>query len=110
MDPLLCLEDDIKKAQNNKEIVVAMFLDVEKAHDMPWRKGLLIKLHQLGIGENMFSWLRDFFFYVTELQVKIGSHVSEPRKGENGTPQGSVVSPTLFSVMINGIFKDMSVN
>lgn len=62
MDPLLCLEDDIKKAQNNKEIVVAMFVDVEKAYDMPWRKGLLIKLHQLGIGENMFSWLRDFFF------------------------------------------------
>lgn len=58
---LLCLEDDIKKAQNNKEIVVAMFVDVEKAYDMPWRKGLLIKLHQLGIGENMFSWLRDFF-------------------------------------------------
>lgn len=47
---------------------------------------------------------------MTELQVKIGSHVSEPRKVENGTPQGSVVSPTLFSVMINGIFKDMSVN
>lgn len=53
MDPLLCLEDDIKKAQNNKEIVVAMFVDVEKAYDMPWRKGLLIKLHQLGIGENV---------------------------------------------------------
>lgn len=62
MDPLLCLEDDIKKAQNNKEIVVAMFVDVEKAYDMPWRKGLLIKLHQLGI-ENMFSWLRDFFMW-----------------------------------------------
>lgn len=34
MDPLLCLEDDIKKAQNNKEIVVAMFVDVEKAYDI----------------------------------------------------------------------------
>lgn len=73
MDPLLCLEDDIKKAQNNKEIVVAMFVDVEKAYDMPWRKGLLIKLHQLGIGENMFSWLRDFFLCDRTIQVKIGS-------------------------------------
>lgn len=55
------------------------------------------------------EWLVQFLVKKYNL-IKIGSHVSEPRKIENGTPQGSVASPTLFSVMINGIFKDMSVD
>lgn len=50
MDPVLCLEDEIRKAQVNKETVVAVFFDVEKAYDMLWKEGLLIKLHLMGIG------------------------------------------------------------
>jgi hypothetical protein len=33
MDPVLCLESVIQKAQANKEEVVAIFFDVEKAYD-----------------------------------------------------------------------------
>ncbi len=36
MDPIICLETDIKKAQVNKESVMAVFFDVEKAYDMVW--------------------------------------------------------------------------
>ena len=32
MDSILCLESEIRKAQTNKEIVVAVFFDVEKAY------------------------------------------------------------------------------
>ena len=31
MDPVLCLEDEVRRAQVNKESVVAAFFDVEKA-------------------------------------------------------------------------------
>uniref|UniRef100_A0A3B3YS32 Reverse transcriptase domain-containing protein n=1 Tax=Poecilia mexicana TaxID=48701 RepID=A0A3B3YS32_9TELE len=108
MDPILCLEDDIRKAQINKETVVAVFFDAEKAYDMLWREGLMIKLHQIGIGGNMFNWLWDFL-QDRNIQVKIGCQFSKLCKIENGTPQGSVVSPTLFSVMINDIFKELSI-
>ncbi len=43
-------EDEVRKAQVNKETVAAVFFDVEKAYDMLWREGLLIKLHQMGLG------------------------------------------------------------
>ena len=49
MDPVLCLEDDIRKFQMNKEVVAAVFFDVEKAYDMLWREGLMIKLHNAGL-------------------------------------------------------------
>jgi len=60
MDPVVCLEDDIRKAQVNKETVAAVFFDVEKAYDMLWREGLLIKMHRMGIEGNMFNWTMDF--------------------------------------------------
>ena len=61
MDPVVCLEDDIRKAQVNKETVAAVFFDVEKAYDMLWGEGLLIKMHRMGIEGNMFHWTMDFF-------------------------------------------------
>lgn len=88
-------------------MVVAVFFDVEKAYDMLWRDGLLIKLHEAGVGGSMFNWVLDFLCDRT-IQVKIGSHVSEPCKTENETPQGGVVSPTVCSLVINDIFKDVS--
>ncbi len=37
------------------------------------------------------------------IQVKIGQVVSKQYNVENGTPQGGVISPILFSIMINDI-------
>lgn len=34
MDSILCLESEIRKAQTNKEAVIGVFIDVEKAYDM----------------------------------------------------------------------------
>lgn len=61
MDPVLCLEHEVRKAQTNSESVVAVFLDIEKAYDMMWRDGLLIKLCKLGIRGRMYGWIMDFF-------------------------------------------------
>lgn len=44
MNPIINLESDIRKAQTNKEIVAAVFFDVEKAHDMLWKEGVLIEI------------------------------------------------------------------
>lgn len=103
MDSVLCLEDDVRKAQVNKETVAAVFFDVEKAYDMMWREGLMTKLHKLGIGGRMFNWLMDFL-RGRSIQAKVESEMSSQHRVENGTPQGSVVSPTLFSVIIVASF------
>ena len=44
MDAVVRLENEIRKAQANKESVVVVFFDIEKAYDMMWKEGLLIKL------------------------------------------------------------------
>jgi len=60
MDPVLCLEDEIRKAQVNKE--TAVFFDVEKAYDMMWKEGLMIKLDKMGVGGRAFNWVKDFLY------------------------------------------------
>lgn len=44
MDAIVYLETEIRKALINKESLVVVFFDVEKAYDMVWKEGLLIKL------------------------------------------------------------------
>ena len=61
------LENDIRKAQVN-ESVIAVFLDIEKANDMVWKEGLLIKLRKLGVSARVFNWIKDFFIMEGELE------------------------------------------
>ena len=80
-----------------------MFLDIEKAYDSMWKEGLLIKLHDAGVKGRIFYWIKDFLNNGS-IQVKIGGDLSETVNIINGTPQESVISPVLFSIMINDIF------
>ena len=106
MDPVVCLEDAIRKAQVNRETVVAVFFDIEKAYDMMWTEGLLIKLNKIGVRGRMYRWISAFLSERT-LRVRIDGELSESFRAENGTPQGSIVSPLFFAIMIDQIFKDL---
>ena len=100
IDQLLRLSDSIIKSLSNKSFVLSVFLDFEKAYDMVWRKGVLFKLHKLGVDGNIFNWINDFLQDRT-FQVRVGSSTSALFCFENGLPQGSVISPVLFLIAIN---------
>ncbi len=89
MDAVVCLEDEIRKTQINKETVVSVFFDVEKACDMLWREGLMINLYRMGVRGQILNWIKDILKERT-IQVKIGTVLSSKQVAENGTPQGSV--------------------
>ena len=69
---------------------------------MLWRAGLMTKVKKLGINGNLFQFINEFINNRT-FEVKVGAETSEKRTLENGTPQGSVLSPILFLIMINDI-------
>src|SRR6266516_248091 len=55
---------------------------------------------QMKISGNMLEWIKLFLTDRT-YQVKVGNVLSENYKTDNGTPQGSPISPLLFLIMIN---------
>ena len=87
-----------------------MFFDVEKAYDMVWKEGLMIKLDKMGItgiNQSTFNWIKNYLFD-RYIQVKMGTTILTRYKVDNGTPHGSVISPILFSIMINDVYSDIS--
>lgn len=99
---ILRLHDYILKKLKNKESVLAVFIDFERAYDMLHVPTLLCKLQNIGITGHTFNWIRSFLSKRT-FQVKVGAELSDKYIQENGTPQGSIISPVLFLLMINDI-------
>lgn len=102
MDQIIKLQDKIVKKIQNKEHLLAIFIDFERAFDILHIPTLLRKLQKLGIVGNMANCVENFLTERT-FQVKAGAELSTKFIQQNGTPQGSVISLSLFLIMINDI-------
>ena len=106
-DQLIYLAQSIENAFQEKKKVIATFLDLSKAFDKVWKKGLLLKLLTSGIAGNMFNWIKSFLCHRTA-RVKLDGNLSHTAKIREGVPQGGVISPTLFVIFINDITQGLS--
>jgi len=99
-DPIIRLKHEAEFAVNTGNITVAILIDFTRAFDLLWIDGLLLKIRSLGISGNMFKWIGNFLTNRVNI-VKIGECMSMSYSPENGTPQGSSISPLLFLIMVN---------
>ena len=61
-------------------------------------------LHKLGLKGRLPLFIQNFLSDRT-FNVRIGNTLSDIFKQEQGVPQGSILSPTLFGIEINDIVK-----
>ena len=76
------------------------FMDAYKAFDSTWIKGLLFKLFKLGIQGSALK-LFDNMLNGASSRVWAYGHLSEPFYLQQGTRQGSICSPFLYTVFID---------
>ena len=105
-DGLSRLEFDARQAMLMGRYCVAVFLDIARAFDTVWHHGLLLKLHSLGLSGKLARFLQGFLSS-RQICVRVQAATSTLRPLFSGVPQGSVLSPTLFTIFINDIFANV---
>ncbi|GIY99375.1 putative RNA-directed DNA polymerase from transposon BS [Caerostris extrusa] len=87
---------------------MAAFLDLSKAFDRVWIQRLIVKLFEtFGMGGKTLPWIYDFLRNRL-IKVRFNNSLSRSFKLHQGVPQGSVLSPTLFTLFLSGIEKVVS--
>ncbi|GFT90069.1 RNA-directed DNA polymerase from mobile element jockey [Trichonephila clavipes] len=111
VDQIISFCQSIRDTQNFKPThhTMAALLDLTKAFDRVWKHKLLIKLHDtFNIRGNTLAWI-SVFLHHRSTRVNFNNTFSDPVVLGQCVPQGSVLSPTLFSLYLAGIEKTPSV-
>ena len=87
---------------NKNHSTGGIVFDIEKAFDKIWHEGLFIKLHEMNIPKKMAKWIKNFLTNRT-FYVSTNGHDSDLFPIKTGVPQGSILSPILFSIFIDNI-------
>lgn len=97
---LLKLHHDVTISLNSKSCTLTAFLDIEKAFDKVWTRGLIYKMIKfefpLYLVKIILDFLNNRFF-----QIKINQEFSSMKAIYAGVPQGSILSPLLFNIFIS---------
>ena len=101
-DALLSLESNVCEAFAKNHHQITVFFDLEKAYDTAWCHGILMSLFEFGLRGHLPVFIKHFLSDRL-LRVRVGNTLSEIRALEDGVPQGSILSVTLFAISINGV-------
>jgi len=101
-DLLFRMTQQIIDGFHEKKSTVGVFVDLQQAYDRVWRKGLFMKMQDCGIHGNLYKWIKDFL-NDRLIQTKVQNAYSSKQVLEEGLPQGSSLSCTLFLIFLNDL-------
>ena len=99
INKLLSFNHEIYQSFDNSLEVRAVFLDISKAFDKVWHKGLILKLKQNSLSDKILNIITDFLSF-RKRQVVLNRQASPWASIEAGVPQGSILGPLSFLITL----------
>ena len=101
-DHLVQLGEHVGGAIGRREVLLTCFFDISCAYDQVWHAKLLQKLNKIGISGNMYNYISSFLSDKS-MQVRWKGATSTTKGVSMGVPQGSVIAPLLFNIMVHDV-------
>ncbi|XP_045105264.1 uncharacterized protein LOC123500673 [Portunus trituberculatus] len=92
-----CLLDMITSISGRKAVII--FLDMEKAFELANARPILTALARKGVAGKLLAWVQDFLTG-RKARVRFQGRLTDYKTLDNGTPQGSILSPYLFNTLM----------
>lgn len=97
---LTYLQEHIHIGFNSKESCLALAIDLQKAFDSVWIKGLIFKLRIFGFPVYICKLLLCYLSN-RKFKVKVNEAFSSLHEIKAGVPQGAILAPLLFNMYIS---------
>ena len=108
-DQLFILQEIWTSRREQKKSTFVAFLDVKSAYDRVWHNGMWVRLHAAGIRGKPWRMLRAMYEKI-QRTVLVSGKRTLPFLVQVGVSQGSVLSPFLYSVFIDGLIHHLKSN
>lgn len=108
IDAALSLLSDIETNRHDKKLTSVLYLDIKGAYDHINKSQLLQICRDAKLSSACINWIQSF---LTNRRVKLtfdGEIMNDSYDLHVGSPQGSPVSPILWLIYINQMFKSSS--
>ena len=103
-DAVIYLHDHIRQEMNRKNVTGALYIDLRKAFNTVSHSCLQSNLPYYGIRGTELSWISDYLFSGTQY-VAYNNDCSNLESATLGVPQGSILGPLLFTILVNDAYQ-----